>query len=125
LPLGVELGGPVGEHSSWNVLVSVADLGAVAATRLGGSNHDTAGTTDTVKTNADPGFASVFAPGLFGSIGLGNSPFIIGIGAEYLPANRQVFDCPDAMACSTTRRDPVVRAMAFVAIDLPILPLFR
>lgn len=125
LPIGFELGGKAFEHSSWNLLFSVVDLGALAATRLDAKDAGGLGMTGTVREAPDVGFAAVFAPGVFAGIGLGESPFVLGIGAQYLPASRAVFSCPDASPCADTRSDPVVRAMAFLAIDLPVFPLFR
>lgn len=125
LPIGVEFGRPLVGSCSFNVLVSVLDVGAVAVTRLKESDVEGAAMTDSVRRSTEEDLAGVLAPGLFVSVGLGTSPFVAGIGAEYLPASRAVYECPDANPCETTRTVPVGRFMAFIAIDMPVFPLFR
>ena len=124
LPVGLEFGHPLCKHSSINIMVSVLDLGAIAATRLTTSDSESMGMDGGVRRSAEKDLAGVLAPGLFVSIGLGDSPFLIGLGGEYLPASRAVFECP-GMECSATRTEPVFRGMLFVGLDLPVFPIYR
>jgi hypothetical protein len=77
------------------------------------------------KSEARDDLTSVLAPGIFGSVGLGNSPLQLGLGVQYLPANRSVFDCPMDTLCSDTRAKAVVRGMVFLAVDLPVLSIWQ
>jgi hypothetical protein len=83
------------------------------------------GTNGQAKAKADLDFTSVIAPGLFLEIGLGKSPFVLGGGVELAPAARRYFSCADATTpCSTTTLAPAARFTAFIAVDMPVFPLW-
>lgn len=124
LPVGLELGHPLGKASSFNLLLSVADLGAVAATRLTSTGCETAAADGTVRSSPEEDLAGVLSPGLFASLGLGDTPFVIGLGAQYLPASRAIFECPGGGTCDQTRTEPILRFSIFAAIDLPAFRIF-
>jgi hypothetical protein len=125
LPVGLELGGPIGGGWSLNVLFSVVDLGALGATRLDDDDVEGEGMDGVTREEPAVDLMGVFAPGVFVGFGAGETPIVFGAGVEYLPASRRVFDCPDAAPCDSTRGEAAVRAMGFIAIDLPVLPLFH
>lgn len=124
LPVGVEFGRPLGESSSFNI-VSLLDVGALAARRLTKEGTESMGMDGNVKTSPQDGLAAVLAPGLFLGFGLGDSPFLLGAGFQFLPASRSVFDCPAGMLCESTRTEPVFRGLVFVAMDLPVFAIYR
>lgn len=126
LPVGLEMGWQLGGSSyTINGLVSIIDVGALAAVRFSDNGNDGLAGDGELKRSASKDFTGVVAPGLFLSLGLGDSPFLIGVGAQYLPANRAVFDCPPDVQCASTRAEPVVRGMLFLAVDMPILSIWQ
>lgn len=116
LPVGAEIGrriGPLGQQGrlirSIGLLAQVIDLGAIASTRLGG--------TDPL-TKAPPStFSAVLSPGLLLRFGLFNSPFVFGLGAAYAAEARRD-------ATSELLR-PGTRAMFMFGTDVPLFNLLR
>jgi hypothetical protein len=125
LPVGFEVGHSLGSNLTFHALVSVIDLGAPAMARF--DNHDvdaSMGMDDEIKAGVESDFASVFAPGAFVSVGLFDSPVVIGGGVELLPHSVRRFACDSASPCSNTVDVTTVRGMIFLAVDLTAFPIF-
>lgn len=115
----------MGKSSSINIMVSALDLGAVAATRLTTSDTQGMGMNGAVRRSPQSDFAGVFAPGLLVAVGIGDTPFVLGVGGQFLPASRAVFECPAGSICEQTRSEPIFRGMVFVGLDLPVFPIYQ
>lgn len=131
----VALGGwvPVGLHVSLpfklfegkfhvGPMFSLLDLGTVSTARVNEdpakSKGDAAGQTATSSAAAQVGWKQVTAPGLYGVIGLLESPIVVGFGISYVPELREV-----ALSDGSTDDASVFRYGGFLAIDVPIFPL--
>ncbi len=127
LPIGVEIGHPLGDGpSSFQLLISVIDVGALAIARFDDDavNADE-GMDGEGKIDSDSSLSSVFAPGVFLGVRPSDWPFVISAGAEFLPRSIVKFDCDDGEAtCESTRAVPTVRFMLSVAFDLTAFRLF-
>jgi len=127
LPIGIEIGGPVPDplsRTSLNFMLIIFDLGALANARLDGTLNDS-GTNGTARADPEVTFLTVLSPGLGLWFGIDDSPFVLGVAAEYLPAGRRVFQCPPGgAACTTSDAADAIRVQALLAIDVPVLQLF-
>ena len=114
------LGGfaPVGIHATVplkpdvfhaGLLVSILDIGALTQARLSGS--------DSISQAPNVGVAQVFSPGLFATLGLFGSPFVLGLGGEITPALRTQTE-----ANGSNRDVPSLRLGGFLALDVPLFP---
>lgn len=121
LPVGIETGIPIGKTSSFNIMLSLVDLGALTGIRPDGSSDD--GADGDVKKTPENDFTTVFAPGLVFSLGLWDSPLTISFGGQYSPAGREYFACTSS-ACETTESSQAWRAFAFLGVDMPVYPLW-
>ena len=93
-----------GHASSLGIFVPLIDVGTVASARL--SNDDE------VDNAAEAGLSQVFAPGIFGVIGIGQTlPITFGLGLQQVPKLRQT-----AEGLRTARRSFAF----FAAIDIPL-----
>jgi hypothetical protein len=103
LPLGFDIGWPL-HHRDIVVggLVQVLDLGALTSTSFG---------NDMVQSRPNVSVTSTFAPGANLYIGLGHSPFVVAVGANYVPGLRRTM----------TGDLDAVRVSLALAIDLPLL----
>lgn len=122
----LSLTAPVGVHAAWptsdnlhlGVMVSVLDLGNLAAFRL---KNEVQGGTTTVRNLPRASFSQVFGPGFYGTVGLGlgttpRSPLLVGAGVSVVPGGREV-----TTATGTTEHT-AVRASLFLAVDVTLLP---
>jgi hypothetical protein len=115
---------PVLEHVHLGLLLSVLDLGAITTFRTGaepgGNLEGASDTTQPVRADEAPqvGIGQVFSPGIYATLAPWQaSPLVIGVGASLSPRLRQVAQA------GVSRDVDVVRVGAFVAVDIPILPL--
>lgn len=111
-PVGIELafGMKCGLMQSFSALISLLDLGSVVNFRLGN------------KTESVPniGFAQVFAPGLYGVLGLFEGvPLSIGFGAQFNPNLRDITKEGDVVRSDVN----TFRASLFLAVDIPLFNL--
>lgn len=111
----IGLGLPIGISTTWkfkrdsrmsySALLSILDLGAVAAFRLG---------DNTAQDLPELKFENFVAPGGFLVANFPKSPFSLGLGAQYGPQARKVtFDGVESQSSAW-------RLMAFAAIDVPV-----
>ena len=103
LPLGLDLAWP-----RFRAFVSLADVGNVAALRSG-----------KLEVPEKVSLDDLIAPGIFLNVPLGRSPFVAGISAVQAP-----FDVPGADGAPATK-ERGIRLSIVVAIDVPILTLFK
>ncbi|MFO0586075.1 MAG: hypothetical protein U0441_00980 [Polyangiaceae bacterium] len=122
LPVGLEIGLTPPSASSLNLMFSVIDIGGLASARLSDQTGGSSGKDKQAKVVPDPNFLSVFAPGVTLAWGISDSPFVLGLGATFAPAQRPFFACTGT--CGQTETLATIRVHAFVGIDLPVLPLF-
>lgn len=113
-PVGVDISRPLGESSSLGLFVQVIDLGTVASGRMAALESGT-------EPKAEPnlGFLQVFSPGASVYVGLGNSPFVLSGSFAYVPSIRTV-----TLASGDEPRAALQFGLS-IAVDLPILPMFR
>lgn len=127
---------PIGLHltthgrkgrGSYGVLVSAIDLGALVSQRLD-SELVTDDESIEISPEPSPRFQQVLSPGLWLTVGFGSrkkpSPFVLGVGASFVPTAREVTLDPDGSgpeSGKTTARS-AVRAGVFLAVDVTILP---
>lgn len=122
-PIGLHMTTPLGSGHAWfhgGLFVSVIDLGALTATRLATELGTDDGKSPTVETTANIGFAQIFSPGLFVTLGVGQSPIVVGGGAAVTPSLRKAITLENGV--SKTDELPAVRVQGFVALDLTLLP---
>jgi hypothetical protein len=119
---------PIGVHATtplWNVLhagvfVSAIDLGTLVSTRLDAETS----ATDNGRVGKEPtiGIAQIFAPGLFATLGLFNSPVVLGVGGEVAPQLRQETITDSTGKQTGSNQLTALRGQAFLALDLTLLP---
>jgi hypothetical protein len=121
-PVGVHVTTPT-SFGHFGGFFSVLNLGALVAARF---NDDTGpaasnGTKTNVGTTAKVDLVNVLSPGLFVTFGLGSSPFMIGAGAQIVPARQITKIAPDG-----TKEEgsvPAVQTLGFASVDVPIFGL--
>jgi len=124
LAVGFEIGHPLCTSSSFNALISVIDVGALATAQIGADAKGDTGMNNDVRQAPGQSFSSVFAPGLFVGFGLGKTPLVLGLGAELLPQSVQRFACTSGGSCSDTVSAPTLRGMVYLAADLTAFRVF-
>lgn len=117
-PVGAEYTFPFCTYFYGGFMASVIDIGALTTARFKSEVSD----KQNVTTSANVTFGQVFSPGLYGLIGLGKSPVVIGGGASYAPALRTL-DTVDANGNAVSEKVSAMRYGGFVAVDISILPL--
>jgi hypothetical protein len=114
-PVGLHVTTPIADH--WlhvGAMLSVIDLGALTSTRLGGSSA--------IEKSPNVGFAQIFSPGLFATLGIAKAPVVIGGGAVTPSLRAQdLLDTNNKVTGTTTV--PSIRVEGFIAFDLPVLEL--
>jgi hypothetical protein len=120
-PVGLHGTVPFGKNSMHvGAMLSLLNLGSLVSARLEADRSTQAtGSTTTVKTEPTVNFANLFSPGLYFTLGIARSPFLVGGGAQVLPAARHV-TTTDKANSSTTDTVPVAQFMGFVSADVPI-----
>ncbi|MBL4634956.1 MAG: hypothetical protein JKY56_13875 [Kofleriaceae bacterium] len=103
IPVGVDVSWPIGKTWAGGFLLQIVDLGTVTSTRLGEE--------DEVAREPRYELSTIFAPGVQGYLGIGNSPFVIGLGVDIVPTLRATSDGSTSAA---------LRGRLSLAIDLPL-----
>ncbi len=103
IPVGVDVSWPIGKTWAGGFLLQVVDLGTVTSTRLGED--------DEVAREPRYQLSTIFAPGVQGYLGIGNSPFVVGLGVDIVPTLRATSDGSTSAA---------LRGRISLAIDLPL-----
>lgn len=103
IPVGVDVSWPIGENWAGGILMQIVDLGTVTSTRLGQELE--------VKREPRYELSSIFAPGVQGYLGIGNSPFVVGVGVDIAPTLREASDGATSSA---------LRGRLSLSIDLPV-----
>lgn len=83
--------------------MQIVDLGTITSTRLGQELE--------VKREPRYELSSIFAPGVQGYMGIGNSPFVVGVGVDIAPPLREASDGATSSA---------LRGRLSLSIDLPV-----
>jgi hypothetical protein len=110
VPVGLELAYAF-RHSSLSLFVPLIDVGTLASFRLTGD--------DQIESEPEVGFKQVFAPGVFGVLGISESkPISIAVGYQRVPELRAVKDLTTGGA--TGEKVDVRRLTLWVAVDVPI-----
>lgn len=122
-PVGVTASWPMSKSFHAGAMISVINLGTLVSARFSDdvktTTTGTGMTKMTVETNSEVKLANIFAPGLFGTIGLGGSPFTLAIGGQVVPEGRQLTTvAPDGTTTTTTR--PAVQIVGALSVDVPI-----
>ena len=120
--LGVEFGGKCSECSC-GLFVSLLDVGQIMAWRIKGQEKND---PEDDKTEVDPlpsfNIKQVFAPGLFFVLGLGDTPFSLGLGGTYSPWMRTYTEVVEEPETEASTGHAVFRAGVFFAMDLVLFP---
>jgi hypothetical protein len=123
-PIGLTASTPFGDN--WmhaGVMFSVLNLGALVSTRFSQDIKTTstaAGTmTTTVQTDPEVKLINVLAPGVFFTLGIARSPFVVAVGGQVVPAARQLTTmAPDGTTSTSTA--PAIQLMGALSVDVPI-----
>lgn len=120
--VGVDVMHGVDAHG-WRVgaFISLIDVGAIASARLRFSEPSM--TETEAEIAPELGLLQVVSPGAYFVIGLGRSPFTIGLGASIVPALRAADVTADPMTPSEVEPFTVVRVGGFLSVDVTIFPL--
>lgn len=117
-PVGFEVDRGFGKGWSLGVLFSVIDLGALLDFRES-STQMTASGRETIDDRSNVGVRQVFAPGVFGVLGIGGSregvPLTLGAGLSLAPELRSM-----GLEGGTSRELDALRISLFAAIDVTI-----
>ncbi|MBN1609605.1 MAG: hypothetical protein JW940_23435 [Polyangiaceae bacterium] len=100
-----------------SLFASIVDVGAITTVKVSKDDHsDELLDTETIP---DPELVQLFVPGLYATVSLGKSPFVLGGGCSYVPQLRR--------AQSPGPTDPatsdVLRCGAALAVDIHLMPL--
>ncbi len=124
--LGVDFIWRIGDKSNgaWTIgfYAPILDLGQLLSAPVFGTGSSASLSTSTTKAtpNTDVTIAQVLSPGAYFCIGMGNTPFVFGVGAVVVPELRRFEHTQNAGSDQLS----VVRIQAFVSVDLTLLPLF-
>ncbi|MEM9929077.1 MAG: hypothetical protein AAF840_04625 [Bacteroidota bacterium] len=119
VPVGFTLSKNIGGQKSLTLFLSLLDLGAVTAFRIGQSNTVT--TEGEVEQLPEFTLANVAAPGVHLLYNFPKSPFSLGVGRQAGPSVRQfTLDMDDQKQNATATRDWMVT----FSVDVPIFRLF-
>ncbi len=127
LPIGLEVGGGIGNGRSFQVLVSAIDLGNIATARFDGSSPQAQSSMTTTSgprgVSAAPtiDLPSVLAPGLFFGFGIPRTPLVLGPMVEFAPFLRRYIVC-STNNCDTTSGLTFRYGIA-LTVDIPVFPL--
>ncbi len=112
-PIGIAFGLGRGTYDkpgpSWTFFLPVIDIGAAVSWRLGGEDEGI----------PDISWKNIFAPGLFIIYGVKNSPFSLGLGAQYGPQLREIKGPDEAVIESSAFRVGIL-----IAIEIPIFNFY-
>ena len=120
--VGIDVAWPLGYWSA-GFFVSLLDLGQLLSLPINPRHAMRGGAEYTAQAGTELEAAQILSPGLFGRLGLGDTPLTFAMGASVAPILRQF-----------ERRDPVTRArlddelftvirlQALVGVDVTILP---
>jgi hypothetical protein len=120
-PVGITLSTAL--SSKWHIggMLSVIDLGSLVSSRFSEdtkTNEAMTGMT-TVKTDPQLKLANVFAPGVFGILGIGGSPLVLTMGGQVVPSAREVVTTL-AGGSQTSSTRPAIQLLLGLAVDVPI-----
>jgi hypothetical protein len=120
---------PVGLHATTPLVkdlfhvgafLGVVDLGALVSTRI--DSETSPDGMSRVGKEPTLGLAQVFAPGLYGTLGLFGSPLVLGIGGEVSPSLRHEVTVDSTGKQVASNDLTALRGQAFLALDLTLLP---
>lgn len=115
LPIGLEVGTGTGHRpvTSIGMLFQMLDLGAVASWRVA----DIGPQTTDVQAEPQIGLSQLISPGAYLVLGIGATPFTIGLGGSIAPKLRTL-----ASSVSPGDRAAVRFPALFLAMDIPLFP---
>jgi hypothetical protein len=126
--VGLDVSFPAGT-STLGVFASAIDVGGLMSfplSDLSATVRDMNGTTRTanLQFNARVSPEQILSPGLYLRWGVFNSPFVLGVGASVVPNARRAEEIGmlGAGATPVTRDVSIVRAQAFLAVDVTLFP---
>jgi hypothetical protein len=120
--LGLDVSFPV-DASTFGLYVSVVDIGGLLSVPFGELDATTPG-GDSAQLEVEPRISAlqVVSPGLYLRWGLPDMPLVLGAGASVVPLARRVRS-PSGSAMAFEEDVSVLRVMAFLAVDVTLLPL--
>jgi hypothetical protein len=124
--IGLEAAWRCPNNFSAGIYLTVLDVGQLAWARITGTDQGDEATSQNHQTKADVqsdiGFLDVLSPGLFLKLGVGKSPFTIGLGASFAPKLRKYFY--EQNGTSGNDLFTMMRVGIWVGIDLTLFPLY-
>jgi hypothetical protein len=110
LAIGLELAVPYSKVGRLGIFAQVIDVGNVASVHFAGSDSSNLTTVETVP---DVTWAQLFAPGAYLTWAPMKTPFLVGVGGDWVPVLRSTSAGPES----------VWHLGAMLAVDVPILEL--
>ncbi len=123
-PVGLHATAPFGD-GNWHVgaMLSVINLGALVSARFSSDTSAASnGNTTSVGTTANIDFLNILSPGVFVTLGVARSPFIVGAGAQVLPRGREVDTTSMTTGATSTQNTASAQFLGFVSADVPLFP---
>jgi hypothetical protein len=111
-PIGLQISFPLGSWLHAGVMASLLDVGAITTYRFEQELDDE---SDQASHEPNVSFTQVFSPGVYGTVGIARSPFVIGGGLSYAPELRDV-----STGGGEEFAVPAIRYGFFAAVDVPI-----
>ena len=108
---------PTNGGKSFSIFLSVIDVGAIAAFRID-EQKNASSQNENVSDFPQIKLQNIIAPGLFGILGLGKSPFSLGAGVQLGPTLRKITNP------SNPNDNFYLRYSGFFTVDIPILNLY-
>ena len=118
LSIGFDLHFAVDDQVRLGFYVPVIDVGNVANIRLANTDE---GSLLEAETLAVVDWGQLFAPGLYAFVSLGRTPFLLGVGFNYVPDLRRAIDTQGGTMEEV--RSSVWRIGLVLAVDVTIFPI--
>ena len=113
-PVGIDISVPCRLLSSTaGIFISVVDVGNLMSFNWSDNQ------AIQVKEDSNTSFRQIYSPGAYLRFGLGKTPFVAGLGIAKTPGLRDA-----VLADGSTVKLNSTRVSAFIAVDIPLFPLF-
>jgi len=120
-PVGFDISGPISDSFSLGILVSAVDVGQLLTSPISPSTPvATAPTPQMAEAGGDVKLIQVLSPGLYGHLGLWNSPITVGAGVAVAPLLRSY----TLEGTSDVTQYSMWRFNIFLAVDIGVLPIY-
>lgn len=118
-PVGLTASAPFCGYFHGGVMLSVINLGSLVSARFSQDAMTSGGTTMTVESTQQVKFANVFTPGLFLTLGIARSPFMLSVGSQVIPVGRELVTTA-VDGTTTSSNVPAIQFIGALSMDVPI-----